>query len=80
MQRRVRCKGVYTTEMRAVMRLLTMSGCVPAKLGKVMQTVMRFCGFNVKCSASRRTVQRAILEGGVAAKVQMGYEILKTEG
>ncbi|THU87915.1 hypothetical protein K435DRAFT_559677, partial [Dendrothele bispora CBS 962.96] len=34
----------------------------------------------IKSTMSRRTVSRAVLEGGVAAKMQIGYEMLQTNG
>lgn len=79
-QRRIRRKGVYTPEMRAVIRDMTRSGCAPAMVGKMTQLMAGFCGANIKCNVSRRTVQRAILEGGVAAKIQLGSEILAAKG
>jgi len=44
-------------------------------VGSMIVTVAKHLGINVKHSMSRRTVGRAILEGGVAAQVQIGYEL-----
>lgn len=74
-QRRLRSKGGYTAEARALMRQLVKSGCAPSMVGKVMTAVSSFAGKRLDCNISRRTVQRAILEGGIAAKIQLGYEI-----
>lgn len=79
-QHRIRYKGVYTPEMRASIRQMVKSGCAPNRIGQVVQEIARIAGMDVKCAVSRRTIHRAILEGGVAAKVQLGHEILKAKG
>jgi hypothetical protein len=37
-------------------------------------------GVHVTRKMSRRTVQRCKIEGAVASKVQLGYELAKAEG
>lgn len=78
--RRIESKGVYTAEARALMRELAKAGCAPSKTGKVIQMVARLAGANYTSKLSRRTVRRAIIEGGVAAKMQLGYEIKMAKG
>lgn len=67
--------GFYTPEARVLMRVIAQSGCAREKVGKIMIQVAKFFGITIKNAVSRRTVSRAILEGGIAAKVQLGYEI-----
>lgn len=79
-QCRIRRKGVYTPEMRALIRQMVKSGCAPDRIAQIVQIVGRMAGMpDLKCMVSRRTIQRVILEGGVAAKVQLGYEILQAK-
>lgn len=73
-------KGVYTIEACRVMRLLVSSGCAPAKVGSVLEKVARLGGLAVKGECSRRTVQHAILEGGLASHVQLGHELSIAKG
>jgi hypothetical protein len=44
-----------------------------------MKSTAKFFGITMKRSMSRRTVSRAVLEGGVAAMVQQGYELKQTD-
>ncbi|KAF7982655.1 hypothetical protein HWV62_27105 [Athelia sp. TMB] len=78
--RRIESKGVYTAEARALMRELAKAGCAPSKTGKVIEMVAQLGGANYTSKLSRRTVRRAIIEGGVAAKMQLGYEIKMAKG
>ncbi|KAJ7049120.1 hypothetical protein C8F01DRAFT_1093817 [Mycena amicta] len=49
----------YSTELRALARLMVRSGCKQGQVGTVMQEVAR----------------RAVLEGLVAAEIQLGFEL-----
>lgn len=80
LHRKIISKGVYTSEARALMRTLVKSGCAPSMVGKVMRAVGGFAGLRINCTVSRRTIQRAILEGGIAARIQLGYEISQAKG
>ncbi|KAH6905421.1 hypothetical protein BKA70DRAFT_1373176 [Coprinopsis sp. MPI-PUGE-AT-0042] len=62
-------KGVYTREARALARHLVSTGVAEKKM----------LGVKVKGDMDRRTVQRAILEGGVASDIQLAYEIMKAD-
>ncbi|KAF7970056.1 hypothetical protein HWV62_25298 [Athelia sp. TMB] len=77
-QVRIRRGGVYTSESRALFRMLVKSGCAPAHVGKVTEGIAKLAGAKIHCNVSRRTVGRAILEGGVAAQIQLGFEIHET--
>jgi len=46
----------------------------------VIQAVCQSAGITVKGKMSRRTVSRSILEGGIAAKIQLGYEVTQAKG
>lgn len=72
-------KGTYTTQAREIARLLVKSGCAERKIGKVIKSVGRVFGVEVKGNMSQRTVQRVILEGGIAADVQLGFEMSKVD-
>lgn len=73
-------KGVYTTQAREIARLLVKSGCAERKIGKVIKSVGRIFGVEVEGNMSQRTVQRVILEGGIATDVQLGFEMSKVDG
>jgi methionine aminopeptidase len=73
-------KGIYTEEARSLTCLLTKAGCSPEYVGSVIETVCKSAGVEVVGKMSRHTVGRAIIEGGVAAKMQLGYELKKTKG
>lgn len=71
--------GVYTPEARALARFVAKSGCAREKVGPLIRDIANFFGITVKNAMSRRSVGRAILEGGIAAEVQLGYELTNTE-
>jgi hypothetical protein len=71
--------GVFTPEARALARIMVRSGCSQAKVGGVIQSMGKLLGITIKTPMSRQTVGRAILEGGVAAKIQLGYEMSRTK-
>jgi hypothetical protein len=71
-------KGVYTPEARALARMLVQAGCSQEYVGEVIQKVCKSAGVEVSAKMSRRTVARAVLEGGIAAEIQLAYEIVKT--
>ena len=73
-------KGTYSTESRQLARLLTKAGCSREYVGQVIQAVCRSAGLTVKGKMSCRTVSRAILEGGIAAKIQLGHEVTQAKG
>ncbi|RDB27700.1 hypothetical protein Hypma_003276 [Hypsizygus marmoreus] len=68
-------KGVYTPEARALARILVKSGCAEAHVGMCIQRAGKLFGITIKKNMDRRTVHRAIIEGGIAAKIQLGYEM-----
>ncbi|KAJ7339908.1 hypothetical protein DFH08DRAFT_1013441 [Mycena albidolilacea] len=68
-------KGRYTPTARAIARVLQKSGTSQGKVGTVINYIAKQAGLEVKGKMSQRTVQRATIEGGVAACVQLGYDM-----
>jgi chromosome segregation ATPase len=68
-------KGVYTEKTRALIKLLVQAGCSREYVGEVIHEVFRTAGISVHGNISRSTVSRVILEGYVAAKIQLGFEM-----
>ncbi|KAF7335877.1 hypothetical protein MSAN_02324700 [Mycena sanguinolenta] len=56
------------------------AGCARGKVGTLMERVGEIFGVHINRAMSRRTVGRAILEGGVAAKMQITYELGLNQG
>ncbi|KAJ7748889.1 hypothetical protein B0H16DRAFT_1725282 [Mycena metata] len=69
----------YKVELRAIARVLVLSGCKEGKVGDLMQDIARIFGVDLDRTMSRRTVRRAVLEGLVASQVQLGVEMKYTE-
>ena len=55
------CKGIYTSEMCSLALFLVEAGCSQDYVGEVIE-----CG---------RTVTQCIIEGGIAAQIQLGFEM-----
>ncbi|KAF8148860.1 hypothetical protein B0H34DRAFT_802746 [Crassisporium funariophilum] len=72
-------RGAYTPEARALTQIIVKAGCSQGQVGGVIQRIGKVLGIMIKNPMSRRTVSRAILEGGIAAKMQLGYEMSRTK-
>ncbi|KAJ7448747.1 hypothetical protein FB451DRAFT_1053734 [Mycena latifolia] len=72
--------GAYTAESKALARIVEKAGCSQGKVGRVIQAVAKAAGIVVKGTMSRRTVQRALIEGGIAARIQLGHEMAQADG
>ncbi|KAJ6517230.1 hypothetical protein C8R47DRAFT_960401 [Mycena vitilis] len=72
--------GAYTADARAMARALVKAGCSQEKVGAIIQLVACKAGRLVKKKMSRRTVQRALIEGGVAARIQLAHEMAQADG
>lgn len=70
----------YSAESRKMLRMLVASGCPRSKAGQILSQLAAQLGVKTGKTASRRTVSRAVLEGYIAAKMQLGYEIGQTTG
>ena len=76
---RLRYKGRYTTQARAIARRLIASGTAESKVGPTIQDIGKMMGIEIKEVMSEQTAKRAVLEKGVAATIQLGYEMTKTD-
>ncbi|KAF8209762.1 hypothetical protein K438DRAFT_2058662 [Mycena galopus ATCC 62051] len=56
-------KGGYTSSAKAIARVLDKSGCSQGKVGTVISYIAGQAGLEVKGNMSRRSVQRAKIEG-----------------
>ncbi|KAJ7573713.1 hypothetical protein C8J56DRAFT_804160, partial [Mycena floridula] len=72
--------GIYTEKFRALARLLVQNGCLANKVGLMIKAVSKSLGLRISLTMSSRTVHRAILEGGIAGKLQLAFEISHTPG
>ena len=72
-------KGVYTIQARALARLMVSTGTAEAKVGETLQEIGKSLGVDIQEKMSKRTVQRSIFEIGVAADIQLGYEMAKSD-
>ncbi|KAJ7315392.1 hypothetical protein DFH08DRAFT_715778, partial [Mycena albidolilacea] len=77
---RITSKGVYTVHAWQLARVMVDSGCAPAKVGPLMACLASAFGVHIDREMDRRTVRRAIAEGGVAAKMQAVYELAESGG
>ncbi|KAJ7167440.1 hypothetical protein C8R43DRAFT_825985, partial [Mycena crocata] len=67
--------GVYTAQARRLARVMADSGCARGKVGPLMVRIGEIFGIRVTRAMDRRTVGRAIEEGGVAARMQAIFEL-----
>ncbi|KAJ7740117.1 hypothetical protein B0H16DRAFT_1378659, partial [Mycena metata] len=73
-------KGIYTAQARKLARIMADGGCARAKVGPLMVRIGDIFGVRVTRAMDRRTVGRAIEEGGVAARMQAIYELSQSQG
>ncbi|KAJ7310924.1 hypothetical protein DFH08DRAFT_718392 [Mycena albidolilacea] len=77
-------KGKYTAPAKSIARMLHKSGCTEGKVGSVISYIAKHAGLEIEGDMSRCTVQRcsrrALIVGGVAARVQLGYEMADANG
>ncbi|KZP04520.1 hypothetical protein FIBSPDRAFT_713214, partial [Athelia psychrophila] len=72
-------KGSYTPKARSLARVLISAGCATKHVGRVIRAVCAAARVPVKGSISGRTAARAVLEGGIAAKIQIGHDLGKAK-
>lgn len=75
--------GMYTIQARALARRLIQAGCGERQVGEMMVEFGRMLGIDMdgwEHKMSARTAERSVLEGGVAADMQLGYEMAKNTG
>ena len=68
-------KGVYSQEVRNLVRTLTQAGCSQQHIMDIIKAVLETAGITAVGKISSRTVGRIIREGYYAACLQLGYEI-----
>ncbi|KAF8074877.1 hypothetical protein FPV67DRAFT_603049 [Lyophyllum atratum] len=68
-------RGMYTAQARKMARYMVSTGTSEAKVGDALREIGELLGVHIERTMSQRTVQRAVLEGGVAADIQLGYEM-----
>ncbi|KII95110.1 hypothetical protein PLICRDRAFT_69546, partial [Plicaturopsis crispa FD-325 SS-3] len=68
-------KGGYTPCVRSLARKLVKAGCSQEHVGPTIASIASMLGISVKGRISRRTVGRALREGGIASKIQLGHEV-----
>ncbi|KAJ7432948.1 hypothetical protein FB451DRAFT_1065022, partial [Mycena latifolia] len=75
-------RGIYTVQARHMARIMADAGCARAKVGPLMTKIAAIFGVKIdgNRTMSRRTVGRAILEGGVASRMQVVHELSLNEG
>jgi hypothetical protein len=67
--------GKVKVPVRNLVRCLASRGVSTIQMNTVIHEVVRACGFEVKDSISPRTISRIILEGLVAARMQLAVEM-----
>jgi hypothetical protein len=72
-------KGVYSPVSQELAQVLTKAGCSREYVGNIISMVCKSAGVEVQGKMSWGTVDCAILEGGIADKIQLGHEILETK-
>ncbi|KAJ7702656.1 hypothetical protein B0H17DRAFT_1237139 [Mycena rosella] len=72
--------GKYTADAKSMARTLHKASYSQERVGDIIQYVMQKAGFFVKNKMSRCTVQRALIEGGIAAKIQLAYKLFQADG
>jgi len=70
----------YSPEARKLSRQLVLSGCARSKVGPLIKCIGNLIGAKMKRTMGARTVGHTMMEGYVAAKGQMGYEISRAKG
>jgi hypothetical protein len=75
-------KGMYTIQAHQMARIMVGAGCARAKVGPLMMKIGSILGVKIQGGRmmSERTVGRAVLEGGIAARMQLTHELSLNEG
>ena len=73
-------KGAYTRETRRLVRELVGLGCPASSVRDILSSCARAWNLDLVGHLSSRTVKRAVEEGGIATKMQIGDVINKAGG
>ncbi|KAK0245302.1 hypothetical protein EDD85DRAFT_783246 [Armillaria nabsnona] len=72
-------KGAYTPVAWRLAWVLVKSGCSQESVGRVIHEIGESAGLTVIGEMDRRTVERTIIEGGIASQIQLGHEMAVSE-
>ncbi|KAF8805252.1 hypothetical protein BYT27DRAFT_7019940, partial [Phlegmacium glaucopus] len=72
-------KGVYSEQTRNLVRILVQAGVSAKNIMGVIKAVLGIAGITTVGNISPRTIARIIREGYIAACIQLGFELDKTE-
>ena len=75
---RIMHKGRYTPAARSLACLMVSNGTTETKVGNALIDIGNALGISVDKRMNKCSVQRCMLEQGVAADIQLVYEILKS--
>ncbi|KII87537.1 hypothetical protein PLICRDRAFT_68745, partial [Plicaturopsis crispa FD-325 SS-3] len=67
--------GVYTSKARALARALVFAGCAQESVRTIIGYLAKSAGLLVKGRMSRWTVKCSLIEGGIASRIQTGFEM-----
>ncbi len=77
---KLREKGIITPEGRELFCEMSAAGCSVRNIGRLANRVLKILAPKSKAASekevSAHTVGRAIGEGGIAAEIQLGYELM----
>ncbi|KAI0738461.1 hypothetical protein C8Q80DRAFT_1113708 [Daedaleopsis nitida] len=77
---RLKKHGIITSAARATVRELVALGVPVKKVNRVLAVLARLTGVTVIGSIDGRSVRRIVLEGGIAARIQLVEEIRDADG
>lgn len=72
-------KGTYTSQAHVMAWALVDTGCSQDAVGRTIKCICKYANISVKGVMSHRTVQRAILEGGIASDIQLAHELIEAK-
>ncbi|KAF8167518.1 hypothetical protein B0H34DRAFT_669943 [Crassisporium funariophilum] len=76
---KITTRGVYTKQACVMVCYLASAGTAKKKIGKTIKTIGDMISVKVDHIMSSPTDKHAVLESGVAAEVQLGYEMAKSD-
>jgi hypothetical protein len=77
---RLKSKGIITDDSRDMIHELDQLGVAFGSIGPVIEAVSKHLNVHVEDTISRRGAGRVIHEGDVLSDIQLGHELLKTDG
>jgi hypothetical protein len=68
-------KGIYTQQAQSMAHYLASSGMAEEQVEGALQAIGKAFGLDIP----RNMSQQAVLEGGIAADIQLGYEMISAK-